>query len=469
MESRAGFVKHKQCRARASAGTFQRRPTAAGSAVIGFSETKCKTASEHCGMPGVEYGLNVAFVASSPETENEKPQHQSPLTTRFAGDTRAAEIQSLEAWDHHSRHMSARPQAKPRSALSAAVSVSGAPPAELVAPKATRSAAGLLGANEPAAISFSQSHPEVAQLSTGAASGSGTGTGTSKSYRRLAFQPPSSSSTSPGPLSGSPARGASASPSFQLSSSYLARGSFQPGFIPPSSFQSSSGLSFARRRPSVYRFYRAPRAGEPALVVFSGGSGFNSAAEEMGKRLTTRVTHVLPVSDDGGSTAEIVRVLGGPAVGDIRSRCLRLSDDSTDEGQAVKALLGHRLHPSNATEAKHEWADIVEGTHPLWKGIGAPYRDTIRAFLLHFNYEILREPSTLFNFCNGSVGNFFFAGARTFFKSMDAAIFLCEDRHDRGQPPRLFLIPDFLQMGEYPTFPLNLWSHLLLQRRTDLR
>lgn len=43
------------------------------------------------------------------------------------------------------------------------------------------------------------------------------------------------------------------------------------------------------------------------------------------------MTHVLPVSDDGGSTAEIVRVLGGPAVGDIRSRCLRLADDSNEE------------------------------------------------------------------------------------------------------------------------------------------
>ena len=28
------------------------------------------------------------------------------------------------------------------------------------------------------------------------------------------------------------------------------------------------------------------------------------------KNFTTRVAHVLPVSDDGGSTAEIVRVLG---------------------------------------------------------------------------------------------------------------------------------------------------------------
>jgi hypothetical protein len=52
------------------------------------------------------------------------------------------------------------------------------------------------------------------------------------------------------------------------------------------------------------------------------------------RQLTTRVTHVLPVSDDGGSTAEIVRVLGGPAVGDIRSRCLRLADDSDPEVRA---------------------------------------------------------------------------------------------------------------------------------------
>lgn len=49
------------------------------------------------------------------------------------------------------------------------------------------------------------------------------------------------------------------------------------------------------------------------------------------RRLTTHVSHVLPVSDDGGSTAEIVRVIGGPAVGDIRSRCLRLADDRDEE------------------------------------------------------------------------------------------------------------------------------------------
>ena len=48
---------------------------------------------------------------------------------------------------------------------------------------------------------------------------------------------------------------------------------------------------------------------------------------------------------------------GGPAVGDIRSRCLRLSDESTLEALAVRTLLGYRL-PHDARTAKSEWYDI---------------------------------------------------------------------------------------------------------------
>ncbi|EJK63979.1 hypothetical protein THAOC_15336, partial [Thalassiosira oceanica] len=135
-----------------------------------------------------------------------------------------------------------------------------------------------------------------------------------------------------------------------------------------------------------------PRRGRPGIVVFSGGTAFNAASAEMASRnvgynvqsseregsydnlsrsdsanslvdmLTselnagessanpsstsgrgTKVWHVLPVTDDGGSTAEIVRVLGGPAVGDIRSRLLRLAPGTTREARAVLRLLGHRL------------------------------------------------------------------------------------------------------------------------------
>ena len=176
------------------------------------------------------------------------------------------------------------------------------------------------------------------------------------------------------------------------------------------------------------------------LVTFTGGTGFNSVCAEL-KRYTTHVAHVLPVSDDGGSTAEIVRVLGGPAVGDIRSRCLRLADDSNDEARAVRALLGHRL-PSDPADAKAEWYTIVEGTHPLWANVSGPYQHTVRSFLAHFHFQLVRQASDGgggFSFGGGSVGNFFFAGARIFFRSLDAAIFLFS--RVSGIPPDSVVLP----------------------------
>jgi len=122
---------------------------------------------------------------------------------------------------------------------------------------------------------------------------------------------------------------------------------------------------------------------------------------------------VIPISDNGGSTAEIVRVLGGPAIGDIRSRMIRLADDSTPEARAVKNLMGHRLP---VIDAKHEWQSIVEGSHGLWSGISEPYKETIRAFLIHFNTEILKRSHQRFDFINGSVGNFFFHWSKNIFQ-----------------------------------------------------
>lgn len=178
------------------------------------------------------------------------------------------------------------------------------------------------------------------------------------------------------------------------------------------------------------------------LVTFTGGTGFNSLCAEL-KLYTTRVAHVLPVSDDGGSTAEIVRVLGGPAVGDIRSRCLRLADDSNEEARAVRALLGHRL-PSEPGAAKAEWYTVVEGTHALWEGVSGPYQHMVRSFLAHFHFQLVRQaadssPGAPFCFAGGSIGNFFFAGARIFFRSLDAAIFLFS--RISGIPPDSLVLP----------------------------
>jgi 2-phospho-L-lactate transferase/gluconeogenesis factor (CofD/UPF0052 family) len=290
----------------------------------------------------------------------------------------------------------------------------------------------------------------------------------------------------------------------------------------PVKFEPSSPSS--KQQPQAQE--RRRRRGRPGIVVFSGGTAFNAAAAEMASRnvvsATTfgessgsglddsvisnisqsnsvdemmmksmmtslpnnsnnnieagggiKVWHVLPVTDDGGSTAEIVRVLGGPAVGDIRSRLLRLAPGNTRESVAVRRLLGHRLVSASTSDeeegdmadkvsrmAREEWLDIIDGglesnhrynglrnhatddedndeeeeliEHPLWRGVSTPYRSIIRSFLVHFHTQVMQTHNGIrhssshppFDFTGGSVGNFFFAGARIFFGSLPAAIFL---------------------------------------------
>ena len=124
---------------------------------------------------------------------------------------------------------------------------------------------------------------------------------------------------------------------------------------------------------------RRPKPYEPALVAFTGGTAFNGIIDEL-LELTSRVTHVIPVSDDGGSTAEIVRVLGGPAVGDLRSRCLRLSDESTDEARAVKALLAHRLHATDSAAARLSGTASRRVTTSCGQTSPSPTRTSSEAF-----------------------------------------------------------------------------------------
>ena len=160
-----------------------------------------------------------------------------------------------------------------------------------------------------------------------------------------------------------------------------------------------------------------------SMIVFSGGTAFNAYVHTLAREMED-VTYVLPVSDNGGSTAEILRVLGGPAIGDIRSRLLRLSSVKTDEARAVLDLLQFRL-PVDWDEARTAWSAIVDGTHRLWTtSISDTYKQMIRTFLVHFHCEVLQQDRGTFDFTNGSVGNFFFTGARMFFDSLEAAIFL---------------------------------------------
>jgi len=59
-----------------------------------------------------------------------------------------------------------------------------------------------------------------------------------------------------------------------------------------------------------------PRIGtRHGIVVFSGGSAANSLVDvfnDIAEKHTKTLSYVIPISDNGGSTSELIRVLGGP-------------------------------------------------------------------------------------------------------------------------------------------------------------
>ncbi|KAF8599309.1 UPF0052-domain-containing protein [Ceratobasidium sp. AG-I] len=158
-----------------------------------------------------------------------------------------------------------------------------------------------------------------------------------------------------------------------------------------------------------------------SFIVISGGTGCNAICEAFGRE----ASYVLPVSDNGGSSSEIIRVLGGPSIGDIRSRLIRLIPNLPPPAGSIHNLLAYRF-PSDCTEreARELWREIVEGKSKLWAGIPADRKETIRGFLVYFESELLKRAHKNFCFRNGSLGNYFLAAAQGFFRSLPSAIFL---------------------------------------------
>ncbi|RDA82590.1 hypothetical protein CP532_0912 [Ophiocordyceps camponoti-leonardi (nom. inval.)] len=165
------------------------------------------------------------------------------------------------------------------------------------------------------------------------------------------------------------------------------------------------------------------------IVVFSGGSAANSLVdvfEHVREASGSSLSYVIPISDNGGSSSEIIRVFGGPGIGDVRSRLVRLIPESGDaEKLAIKHLFNHRL-PAAADDARSEWFDVLEARHALWAAISSPKRELIRSYLNNFHLEAVRRmrPGSRFNFSRASLGNLFLTGARLFTGSFEAAIYL---------------------------------------------
>ncbi|KIM19946.1 hypothetical protein M408DRAFT_334208 [Serendipita vermifera MAFF 305830] len=161
---------------------------------------------------------------------------------------------------------------------------------------------------------------------------------------------------------------------------------------------------------------------EGSFIVLSGGTGCNAFCSAFDQSSTC---YVLPVSDDGGSSSEIIRVIGGPSIGDIRSRLIRLiPSPAPAHVDAIRELLGYRF-PSTCTEheAREMWRDVIEGSSHLWKGVPMDRKELIRGFLVYFENEVLKRAHKRFSFRNGSIGNFFLSATQSFFRSLPSAIF----------------------------------------------
>lgn len=164
----------------------------------------------------------------------------------------------------------------------------------------------------------------------------------------------------------------------------------------------------------------------PKISIIGGGTATNELVG-MFSKLSPQLTYVLPVSDNGGSTSELIRVIGGPAIGDIRSRLTRLIPE---EQHDLRNLLSYRLS-SDPREAKVQWNEIVDGTHAIWAKIKPSTKEIFRSFFIHVNVELLKRSKHSFSLHNNNklfryelanIGNLFLTGVRLFIGSLDSAI-----------------------------------------------
>ncbi|KAK5634311.1 hypothetical protein RRF57_010025 [Xylaria bambusicola] len=160
------------------------------------------------------------------------------------------------------------------------------------------------------------------------------------------------------------------------------------------------------------------------IVVFGGGTATNSLVdvfENLRRSRNCSLQYIIPISDNGGSSSELIRVFGGPG------RLVRLIPpaDTDAERVALKSIFNHRLS-ADPSPARSEWLDIVEGRHELWADISSEKRELIRSIFNHMNMEIVKRarPSSIFNFAKASIGNLFLTGARLFTGSLESAIYL---------------------------------------------
>jgi len=113
-------------------------------------------------------------------------------------------------------------------------------------------------------------------------------------------------------------------------------------------------------------------AGEnPRVVAFGGGHGL-AAALAAWRRITTELTAVVTVADDGGSSGRIRREMPVLPPGDLRMALAALAGDGA-RGRELAALLQHRLGGTGALAGHPVGNLMLTGLTEMYGG------DTTRA------------------------------------------------------------------------------------------
>lgn len=154
------------------------------------------------------------------------------------------------------------------------------------------------------------------------------------------------------------------------------------------------------------------------VSVISGGTATNSIVGAFGPN----TSYLIPVSDNGGSSYEIQRAFDGVAIGDLRSRIVRLV-----ESESLRVFWHHRL----ANEL--EWRVLLNGTHACWLDVEEGLVPTLKSYLEIINMQLKQNQSITFNFKNASVGNLVLTAIRLQTGDLQASIdIMCQ----MGKVPR---------------------------------
>jgi len=106
-------------------------------------------------------------------------------------------------------------------------------------------------------------------------------------------------------------------------------------------------------------------SGAPAVVALGGGHGLSASLSAL-RHLTDRLTAVVTVADDGGSSGRLRRELGGLPPGDLRMALSALCDDS-EWGRTWRDVLQHRF-ASEGSLHQHATGNLLIAT--LWELLG---------------------------------------------------------------------------------------------------